>query len=406
MNAPATPIKFDLQTRFGTVYGDEEKAAIVDCLARDAPTSGKSVVEFEKKFADLCKTKHAIAVSNGTAALLMACKAIDIKPGDEVITTPITWIATAASAVVLGARIKFCDVDPRTMNMDPATLEPLITKKTKAIIPVHLYGQAVDMDPVVELAAKHGIRVIEDAAHAPGGKYKGKMTGSIGDIGCFSFHEQKNMSTLGEGGMVTTNDDELAEQVRSYKSHCTRVFGHSTKYLTLDEAKYAGEMDKGRYWYQDFDDCGYNVRMTDIQGAVGSCQLQKLDRLNKRRQEIARFLSTELGAIPGLQPTGSIPGAESVYHLFLLFVENESKVTRDRFIYKLHQDFGIRCGTHYMPLVNVTAFKDRGHSARECPVACDRWERLVTLPCHPRLTSEHLEYLVESIKHVVAGGKA
>jgi perosamine synthetase len=398
---PTTSVKFDLQTRFGTIYDDAEKAAMAECLARDAPTSGKSVVEFEKKFAEMCKTKHAIAVSNGTAALLMACKAIDIKPGDEVITTPLTWIATAASAVVLGAKIKFCDVEPLTMNMDPATIKPLITKRTRAIIPVHLYGQSVDMDPIVELAAKHGLRVIEDAAHAPGGKYKGKMTGNIGDIGCFSFHEQKNMSTLGEGGMVTTNDDTLDERVRSYKSHCTRVFGQSTKYLTLDGAKYASELEKGRYWFQDFDDCGYNVRMTDMQGAVGLCQLQKLERLNKRRQAIASFLSEELRKVPGLQPTGLVPGTESVYHLFLLFVEKDSKVSRDQLIYNLHQDFGIKCGTHYMPLVLVKAFKDRGHTPKDCPVACDRWERLVTLPCHPRMTQEHLDYLVRSIKNVV-----
>ncbi len=398
---PTTAVKFDLQTRFGTVYDEDEQAAMAECLARDAPTSGKSVVEFEKKFAEMCKTRHAIALSNGTAALLMACKAIDIKPGDEVITTPITWIATAASAVVLGARVKFCDVEPSTMNMDPATVEPLITKKTRAIMPVHLYGQAVDMDPIVELATKHGLRVIEDSAHAPGGKYKGKMTGNIGDVGCFSFHEQKNMSTLGEGGIVTTNDDSLNERVRSYKSHCTRVFGQSTKYLSLDASEYAGQLDKGRYWFQDFDDCGYNVRMTDVQGAVGLCQLQKLAKLNKRRQDIASFLSEELGMIPGLKPTGLVPGAESVYHLFLLFVEKGAKVSRDQFIYKLHQNFGIKCGTHYMPLVHVKAFKGRGHSAKECPVACDRWEQLLTLPCPPRLTQEHLDYLVNSINDVV-----
>ncbi|MBN2150883.1 MAG: DegT/DnrJ/EryC1/StrS family aminotransferase, partial [Candidatus Lokiarchaeota archaeon] len=401
MNAPTSPVKYDLQTRFGTMYGEEEKAAIAECLARDAPTSGKRVIEFEKRFAEMCKTRHAIAVSNGTAALLMACKAIDIKAGDEVITTPVTWIATAASAVVLGAKVKFCDVNPSTMNMDPETIKPLITKKTRAIIPVHLYGRSVDMDPISELAARHGLHVIEDSAHAPGGNYHGKMTGSIGSIGCFSFHEQKNMSTLGEGGMVTTNDDSFNERVRSYKSHCTRVFGQSTKYLPLDESDHASEVDKGRYWFQDFDDCGYNVRMTDVQGAVGLCQLKKLAKLNGRRQEIAAFLSEELGKLPGLESTGTIPRAESVYHLFLLFIEKGSKVSRDQFVYKLHQDFGIRCGTHYMPLVHVKAFKDRGHSPRECPVACERWERLVTLPCHPRMAQEHLDYLVDSIKRVV-----
>nr|MDO8109332.1 DegT/DnrJ/EryC1/StrS family aminotransferase [Candidatus Sigynarchaeota archaeon] len=309
---PMTPIKFDLQTRFGTIYDDAEKAAIVECLARDAPTSGKSVVEFEKRFAEICGTKHAIAVSNGTAALLVAFKAIGIKNGDEVITTPITWIATAACADVLGAKIKFCDVDPATMNMDPKTLEPLITKKTKAICPVHLYGQPVDMDPILEIAKKHSLFVVEDAAHAPGAQYKGKKAGSIGTVGCFSFHEQKNMSTLGEGGMVTTNDDKINEQVRLYKSHCTRVFGQSTKYLTLNATEYQGEMKKGRYWFQDFDDCGYNVRMTDIQGAVGVCQLQKLPKLNKRRQEIANYLTSELNQVSGLKPAAVLPGADPV----------------------------------------------------------------------------------------------
>ncbi|HME55739.1 MAG TPA: DegT/DnrJ/EryC1/StrS family aminotransferase [Candidatus Lokiarchaeia archaeon] len=401
VSPPTTPIKFDLQTRFGSIYDDAEKEAVIECLERDAPTSGKSVVEFEKKFAEMCNVKHAIAVSNGTAALLMAFKAIGIKLGDEVITTPITWIATPACADVLGATIKFCDVDPATMNMDPGTLESLITEKTKAIVPVHMYGQPVDMDPIMEIAATHGLKVIEDAAHAPGGKYKDKMTGSIGDLGCFSFHEQKNISTLGEGGMVTTNDDGLNEMVRLYKSHCTRVFGQSTKYLSLDESEYQDEVDKGHYWFQDFDDCGYNVRMTDIQGAVGICQLEKLPDLNNRRKEIASYLTETLGQVPGLKPGTIIPGADPVFHLYLIFVEDNAKVSRDQFIYTLHQDYGIKCGVHYIPLVYAKAFKTRGHTGAECPVACERWEHLVTLPCHPRLQEEHLEYMIESIKAVL-----
>ncbi|MHA1681040.1 MAG: DegT/DnrJ/EryC1/StrS family aminotransferase, partial [Promethearchaeota archaeon] len=190
------PVAFDLQTRFGSLYGTEERAAMLECLARDAPTSNKSVVLFEKRFAEYCGVKHAVAVSNGTAALFITFKALGVGPGDEVITTPVTWIATAAAAVTLGARIKFCDVDPATMNMDPNNLESLISAKTKLICPVHLYGQPVDVDAIVKIAGRHGIPVVEDAAHAPGAVYRGKKTGGLGMAACFSFHEQKNMSTL------------------------------------------------------------------------------------------------------------------------------------------------------------------------------------------------------------------
>ena len=345
------PVKFDLQTRHGTIYGEEEKQAILDVFARDAPTSDKSVLEFESKFAEFCETKYAVTVSNGTAALNMAYNAVGVHPVDEVITTPITWIATPAAAVTLGATIKFCDIDPETLNMDPSKLEALITEKTKAICPVHLYGQPVDMDPILEIAHAHEIPVIEDSAHAPGGLYKGKKCGNLGDIGCFSFHEQKNMSTLGEGGMVTTNDDNLYERIRGYKSHCARVIGKSAKYLTLSDEIAQEKLDSNQFWFQDFDDCGYNFRMADMPAAVGVVQLTHLDAMNYRRREIAAYLTQRLSELAGVIVPKVIDDVNHTYHLFPILLDaNQAKVSRDEFTLQLRRDYAIKTGIHYMPL--------------------------------------------------------
>ena len=205
----STPkIKFDLQIKYGSEYGAEEERVILEVLRQGAPTSGEACIQFEKDFAAYCGTIHARAVSNGTAALFLSLVALGVKPGDRVLTTPVTWIATAAAAVTLGAEVDFVDIDPETCNLDPAQLEAKITPNTKAIIPVHLYGQCCDMDSILAIAARHGVAVVEDACHAVGAEYKGRKAGSMGATGCFSFHEQKNISTLGEGGMVVTNDPE------------------------------------------------------------------------------------------------------------------------------------------------------------------------------------------------------
>ena len=222
--------------------------------------------------------------------------ALDVKRGDRVLTTPLTWIATAAAGVTLGAEVDFVDIDPLTYNLDPGQLEAKITPNTKAILPVHLYGQCCDMDAILAIARRHGVAVVEDACHALGAEYKARKAGSLGITGCFSFHEQKNISTLGEGGMVVTDDPAVFERVALYRSHCTRVYGRSTKYCSLDEARFP--MGK-RFWWQDFDDCGYNFRMTDVQGAVGVIQLRKLDALNQRRIDNAAYLSDRLAGRAG-----------------------------------------------------------------------------------------------------------
>lgn len=392
----STPkIKFDLQIKYGSEYGADEERAVLEVLRQGAPTSGEACIQFEKDFAAYCGTAHARAVSNGTAALFLSLVALGVKPGDRVLTTPVTWIATAAAAVTLGAEIDFVDIDPVTCNLDAAQLESKITPNTKAIIPVHLYGQCCDMDTILATAARHGVAVVEDACHAVGAEYKGRKAGSMGTTGCFSFHEQKNISTLGEGGMVVTNDPEIFERVALYRSHCTRVYGQSTKYCSLDESRFPMGQ---RFWWQDFDDCGYNFRMTDVQGAVGVVQLKKLDALNQRRIDNADYISGGLRDVGGITLPTVMPGRRHVFHLYPIQIDCEKfGRTKDEFIHAMLHERGVKVGTHYTPLHYTTAFQNRGFRKGQFPVAEAVAERLVTLPINPRQSREALDYLIESI---------
>ena len=385
----------DLQTRFGSIYGLEEAQAIMGVLGRDAPTAGPEVAAFQREFAAYIGVKHALAVTNGTAALEMALTALGIGPGDEVITTPMTWVATANAIVTRGATVVLADVDPRTLNLDPDAAANKITPRTKAIIPVHLYGQCADMDAFMALAHKHGLAIVEDAAHVPGGEYKGRKAGALGHIGCFSFHEQKNMSTLGEGGMVTTDDDALAERVALYRSHCARVFGGSLKYLPIDETKHPRDE---RFWWQEFDDAGYNVRMTDMQAAVGRVQLRKLDELNARRIANAQHLTARLADIKGVTPPYVAPDVKHVFHLYLVLIDPGTfGMGKTELMRRLLHEHGIKAGTHYIPINWTTAYRKRGHREGECPVAEAAFERLITLPIHPRLTEADQDYMADAI---------
>lgn len=391
-------IKYDLEIKFGTQYGKEEEEAVLRVLRNNAPTSGDECLIFEKQYAAYCGAKHARVCSNGTSALFLSMIGIGLKPGDRVLTSPVTWIATAAAPATLGAEVDFVDIDPLTYNLDPNQLEDKLTPNTRAVIPVHLYGQSCEMDEIMALSIKHNFSVVEDAAHAIGAEYKGKKVGTIGASGCFSFHEQKNISTLGEGGIVLTNDPDIYERISLYRSHCTRVHGNSTKYCKLDETAFpVGK----KFWWQDFDDCGYNFRMTDIQAAVGIEQLKKVDMLNQRRIDNAAFLTENLKSIPGLTlPTVRLHN-KHVYHLYPVMIDaKEFGMTKEDFIYELLHKFGIKVGFHYIPLHYSTAFKNRGFRKGQFPNAEKLGEQLVTLPINPRQTAEALEYLVNSIKSV------
>ncbi len=393
---PNPKIKYDLQIKFGNIYGPEEERAVLEVLRQGAPTSGIYSQRFESDFAQYHGVPYAKAVSNGTAALFLSLVAIGIKPGDQVLTTPLTWIATASAAAVLGAQLAFVDIDPVTLNMDANKLHEKITAKTKAVLPVHLYGLCCDMDPIMALSHQHGFHVIEDACHAIGGEYKGKKAGTIGHLGCFSFHEQKNISTLGEGGMIVTTDPALFERVSLYRSHCTRVYGPSTKYCRIDEAKYP--MGK-RFWQQEFDDAGYNFRMTDIQAAVGIEQLKKLETFNGLRNENAKYLTRALADIPGLLLPKVPEGYKHTFHLYMVQMhEKEFGMSREDFIYAMLHQYGIKLGTHYPALHLTQAFRRRGHGPGECPVAEAAAERLVTLPLNPRQKKEHLDYMADAIR--------
>ena len=393
MDAPK--VKYELEVAYGSQYGQEEAAALMEVLRANAPSCGKKVKQFEDAFAAYCGVKRALAVTSATTGLTLAGTAAGVGPDTEVITTPVTWVSTAFAFSALGAKIVFCDIDPRTLNMDAAKLESLVTPRTRAIVPVHLAGQCCDMDAIMAVARRHGVPVIEDCAHNPGGSWNGRKSGSLGDMGVFSFHQQKNMGTLGEGGMVTTNDDVVFQKVLSYRSLCCRIYGGSDKYLPIDEAKHP--MGK-EYWRLLFDDVGYNFRMTDAQAAVGIEQLKKLDGHNARRMAIGKQIAAGLEGIRGLELPWVDPRGVHVFHFFVLQLAKSFPLSKADFMWELYTTKGIKAWSHYMPVHLTDPYLRQGHSKGECPVAEAAFERYVTLPVHPRLTDEAVEYMISCVR--------
>jgi perosamine synthetase len=388
----------ELEFGHGSAYGPEEEAALLEVLRANAPSCGPKVKKFEETFAAYCGAGYGLAVTSATAGLQLAMIAAGVGPGDEVITTPISWISTANAAAVQGARVVFADVDPRTLNLDPESVARKITNSTKVILVVHLYGQCCDMDPIVELARERGILVVEDCAHAAGGEYRGRRTGTLGDIGVFSFHQQKNMVTLGEGGMITTNRRDLYERMLSFRSLCCLTYDPKGKYLPLDESKVP--MGK-RYWYLDFDELGFNFRMTDAQAAVGLVQLSKLDGFNARRIEIANSYSERLRDIKGLTLPHVSPDVKHVFHVYCVLVEPDFRLNKEDFMWELYARKRIKVWSHYMLIHLTTAYRNLGHAEGECPVAEALYHKYVSLPIHPRMTETSISYVVDSIRELV-----
>jgi perosamine synthetase len=385
---------FELEYNHGSIYGDEEKEVLVEVLRAWAPGCGPKVKEFEEAFAAYCGASYGLAVSSATAGLHLALIAAEIGPGDEVITTPISWISTANAAAALGARVVFADVDPRTLNLDPASVARKITERTRAILAVHLYGHCCDMDRLRALAEPRGIRLVDDCAHAPGAEYHGRRTGSLADISVFSFHQQKNMTTLGEGGMVTTTDRRLYERALSYRSLCCRSHDSKGKYLPLE-----APMGK-QYWLLDFDGVGFNYRMTDAQAAVGLVQLRKLDRHNARRIQIAQLYCDGLRGIRGLTLPYVSPDVKHVFHIYCVQLEPEFRLCKEDFMWELYTRMRIKAWSHYVPIHLTTAYRNLGHREGECPVAEAAYQKYVSLPIHPRLTEEAIDYLIASVREL------
>jgi len=387
----------ELEYGHGSVYGPEEEAAVCEVLRAHAPSCGPKVKKFEEGFAAYCRATYGLAVTSATAGLQLAVIAARVGPGDEVITTPISWISTANAVAAAGARVVFADVNPRTLNMDPASVAEKITDRTKAIIVVHLYGQCCDMDPIMHLARDRGILVIEDCAHAAGAEYKGRRTGTLGDIGVFSFHQQKNMVTLGEGGMITTGRKDLYERMLSFRSLCCLTYDPKGKYLPIDETKQP--MGK-RYWYLDFDEIGFNFRMTDMQAAVGLVQLSKLDGFNARRIEIANLYCEGLRGIRGLTLPYVSPAVRHVFHIYCVLIEPEFRLNKEDFMWEMYTGKRIKVWSHYMPIHLTTAYRKLGHGEGECPVAEALFHKYVSLPIHPRMTDDTVAYVTESIREL------
>ena len=388
---------FELEFGHGSIYGEEEQAAVLEVMKANAPSCGPKVQEFEQAFAAYCKTSYGLAVTSASTGLSLAMIAAGVGPGDEVITTPVSWVSTANAAAALGAKVVFADIDPATLNLDPKSVAAKITNRTKVILPVHLYGQCADMDALNELARPRGIAVVEDAAHAAGAEYKGRKAGSLGDIGVFSFHQQKNMVTLGEGGMVTTSSKALYESMLSHRSLCCRTYDPKGKYLPIDET--LQPMGK-KYWHLDFDEVGFNYRMTDVQAAVGLVQLRKLDSLNARRIEVAKKYDEGLRGIRGLGLPVAGPDVKHVFHIYGVLVEPEFPVNKEDFMWSLYTEKKIKVWSHYTPIHLSTVYQKLGHREGECPIAEKMFQKYVSLPIHPRMTDQSIQYVIDSIREI------
>lgn len=359
----------DLQAQYRAIK-DEVRTAIDQVLESGQFVLGPELSAFEAEFAVHGHARSAIGVNSGTSALHLALLAADIGPGDEVITVPFTFAATAAAIEYVGARPVFVDIDPTTFTMDPTQLEQAITERTKAILPVHLYGQAADMDPILEIAAQHDLIVIEDAAQAHGAEYKGQRVGALGDMGCFSFYPGKNLGAYGEGGMVVTNHAHFDAKLRMLRN-----WGQETKYLHAIR--------------------GFNYRLETLQAAILRVKLRYLESWTEARRYHAEAYNAIL-ADSGIDTPIALPDRRHVYHIYAVRVAN-----RDAVHEALHAQ-GIHSGIHYpIPVHLQPAYADLGYRAGDFPHSERAAQEVLSLPLYPELTHEQIETVCETLMRVV-----
>jgi dTDP-4-amino-4,6-dideoxygalactose transaminase len=350
---------------------EEYMQAIGEIIDSGAFSGGPFVERFENEFAAYCGTRHAIGVGSGTEALWLTLLALGIGPGDEVITVPLTFAATVEAICLAGATPVFADIDARTYTINPAALESVRTRNTKAIIPVHLFGQPADMDPILEFARTHCLRVIEDAAQAHGAEYKGRRAGSIGDAGCFSFYPGKNLGAFGEAGAVVTGNDELANQIRMLGNH-----GQSRKNVHSL--------------------VGWNSRMDGIQAAVLRIRLRHLEMENRLRRDHALRYNRALADLPGLVLPAVMNDRNHVFHLYALRARD-----RGRLIDTLGAK-EIGCGLHYpVPVHLQPAYRHLGYRRGDFPVAEQSADELVSLPMFPEMTQDQIAFVTAAVTESV-----
>lgn len=364
---------------------EDDIQAVVSVLKSDYLTTGPKIAEFEKIVADYVGAKYAVAISNGTSALHAACFAAGIQPGDEVITTPLTFAASSNCVLYCGGTPVFADVDLKTYNIDPEDIRRKITDKTKAIIAVHLAGQPCDMDEIHKIAKEHDLLVIEDGAHALGSVYKGKKVGTLSDMTTFSFHPVKPITT-GEGGMIVTDNEEFYQKMMLFRSHG----------ITRDENLMT--RNDGSWFYQQLD-LGYNYRITDIQCALGCSQMRKLDRFLARRKEIVTRYNEAFADCENIIIPYQLPETESGWHLYIVQVKNCDR----RKVFEALREHGIAVNVHYIPVYLHPYYQEHGYKDVHCRNAEEVYSHIISLPLYPTLTEEQQQYVIETLKYVING---
>jgi dTDP-4-amino-4,6-dideoxygalactose transaminase len=380
----------DLKAQYESIKPEIDKA-ISDVISKTAFIGGPFVDSFEKTFANFCKAKHCIGVGNGTDALFIAMKALGIGPGDEVITAANSFIATSEAITQTGARVAFVDINPKTYNLDPNKLEEYLKLRNpqsasgnvssirnpqsafrngtpKAVIPVHLYGQPADMDPILEIAKKYNLKVVEDCAQAHGAEYKGRLVGTFGDVACFSFYPGKNLGAYGDGGAIITNNDELALKARMFANH-------------------------GRVEKYNHDIEGVNSRLDGLQGAILSAKLQHLPEWNEKRRKNAYLYNKYLEGSPVITPT-ELAGVKAVYHLYVVRTPDGTREKLQDYL----KSKGISTGIHYpIALPNLRAYSYMNHKETDFPESTKASQEIVSLPMFPELQEMQIKYISEAI---------
>ncbi|RJQ23933.1 MAG: UDP-4-amino-4,6-dideoxy-N-acetyl-beta-L-altrosamine transaminase [Nitrospiraceae bacterium] len=392
---------------------DDDIKAVVDVLRSNFITQGPKIDEFERVLAESCGAKYAVAVNSGTSALHIACLAAGTGKGDDVITSPITFIASANCAAYCGSRPVFADINTRTYNISVSKIEKKITDRTKIIIPVDFAGQSADMEPVYILAKEKGkefnkkIFVIEDSSQAQGSYYKGKAVGScaFSDMTVMSFHPVKHITT-GEGGAVLTNDEELYWKLRKFRNHgITNIPGD---FVNREEAfqHVEGELSEAlNPWYYEQIDLGYNYRITDIQCALGISQMKKLNRFIKRRREIVSMYNEFFGRIENIQTPYESPDCDSNFHLYILLVEwARFGTTRAKFMAGLKKK-GVHTQVHYIPVHTQPFYrKNFGTGWGDCPNAEEYYRKCLSIPIYPAMTDDDIKNVAEAIRGTLNAG--
>lgn len=385
--AGGVPVR-DTKIFYGHQCLDEaDYQAVLDVLKSDYLTCGPKISELERRLCEITGAKYAVAVSNGTAALHIACLAAGVGEGDEVITTPITFAASANCALYCGARPVFADINEKTYNIDPDSVRAHVTERTRAVVAVDYTGQSAQLDELLEICREHGLLLITDGAHSIGTKYKGRPTGSIADMTTFSFHPVKTV-TAGEGGAVLTNDEKLYEKLSLFRTHG----------ITRNPALMSREPDGP--WYYEQVELGYNYRMTDIQAGLLISQLNKLEVFKARRREIVRKYDEAFSELPQIVVQQEIPESDTTRHLYILRIDPERlTIDRKQFFEALGAE-NVCCNVHYIPVYYFPYYQKLGYQKGLCPKAEKLYEEIISLPLYYGMSDQDVEDVIAAVKKI------